>query len=385
MANLFDYLDWRGDLTVEEAGINPVDGLILSCLSYVVLDHVEEKADFEKGITVERAAELFQPLTEEEKRLRDPKDEQLLTEMAGSHRFGQMKIRYYTKAFDREREEQFAALCVELGDGSYFLSFRGTDYTVAGWKEDFNMSFRTGVPAQQEAVRYLKDIAEQVEGPLYLGGHSKGGNLAAFAAAYAGDAIQERIVGVFNNDGPGFLEEVIQSEGYRNIYKKIGTFIPQASLVGILLEHEEDFIIIKSDQYSVMQHDPYSWEVMGPDFIYLKEVTKGSRFMNEAIHGWLSDVSVEQRERFVDAVFEVVNVNNAATLQEMVEAWIKNAGRIVKNLRDVDDETSEMIQNILTLLVENLVRSAQNLFLEEQEKRMEPFLEKLEQFRSSKQ
>lgn len=384
MANLFDYLDWRGDLTLTQDGFNPVDGLILSTLAYVVFDHIEPDVDFEKGVSIQKAAKLFSALSEEEKRLRVPEDEKLLLKLAETQRFGHMKIHDYTESLDREQEEQFAAITVELGNGFWFLGFRGTDYTVAGWKEDFNMSFKTGVPAQKEAVRYTNFVAAKTEGTLYLGGHSKGGNLAAFGAAFARPVVQARIAEVYNNDGPGFLEEVIQSEGYQRMYKKINTFIPQASLVGILLEHEEDFSIIQSSQYSLLQHDPYSWEVMGPHFLHLQEVTAGSRFMNEAVHGWLSDVDVAQREAFVDAIFEVLDVNEAATLQEMAETWIKNAGTVLKRIRDVDDETSHMIQETLSLLTDNLVKSAQNLFLEEREKWLESVLEKIDQLKLKK-
>ena len=167
------------------------------------------------------------------------------------------------------------------------------------------MTFRSGVPAQQEAVRYLQRVAQKTTGPLYVGGHSKGGNLAAFAASFVEPAVQQRIVAVYNNDGPGFLEDVIESDGYQAICQKIQTFIPQTSLFGMMLEHAEPFTIIQSSGHFIMQHDPYSWTVLGPDFVYLEQVTASGRFLDQTIRGWLANLSPEQREQFVDALFDI--------------------------------------------------------------------------------
>lgn len=379
MANVFDYLDWRGDLTLEQAPFNLVDNLILSCLGYVVLDTLVSGFDCDHIVTVKETAELFAQLPEAVKNLRVPEDETLLAAMGKSRRFGGLQLLYHVQQLDRAAEKQFAAITVNLGNGSHYVAYRGTDFSITGWKEDFNMTFRSGVPAQQEAVRYLQRVAQKTTGPLYVGGHSKGGNLAAFAASFVEPAVQQRIVAVYNNDGPGFLEDVIESDGYKAICQKIQTFIPQTSLFGMMLEHAEPFTIIQSSGHFIMQHDPYSWTVLGPDFVYLEQVTASGRFLDQTIRGWLANLSPEQREQFVDALFDILTVEDADTLQELVKSWLHNAGELLKTLRDVDEETAEMMRRTLKLLAQNMGRSAQNLLLQEPAEKMQPLKERLEQ------
>lgn len=231
MANVLDYINWRGDLTFEQSPFNPVDNLILSCLSYVVMDGMVGGFDSANGVSVAEVAASFEQLSKDEKNLRDPKDETLLLSMGKSRRFGHLQLFYYEQQIDHQAEKQFAAVTIALEKDVHYISYRGTDFSITGWKEDFNMTFRTGVPAQQEAVRYLKQVAQKTKGKLYIGGHSKGGNLGYLCSSVCRFKDTQRIVAVYNNDGPGFLEDVIDSAGYQAVYEKIQTFIPQTSLL----------------------------------------------------------------------------------------------------------------------------------------------------------
>ncbi len=358
MTNVFDYLQWRGDLHFRQAPINVVDNLIFSCLAYVVLQGIVDDVQCGTTITVAEAAEQFAVRTKEEKKLRDERDEQLLLAMVQTQRFGQLQLQYHVDQTDLTAEKQFAAITVALDDGSYFVAFRGTDYSVIGWKEDFNMTFCSGVPAQLEAVQYLNTIASCTTGPLYVGGHSKGGNLSIYAAAFCEPWVQERIVTVYNNDGPGFLEDVIASEGYQTICHKIHTFIPQTSLFGLALEHAEPITIIESTEHFVMQHDPYSWSVMGAEFIYLENVAPSGKFLDQTVRGWLAELSPQQREKFVDSVYELLVHEEADTLQEMAKHWLTNAGELIQSLRNIDEESAEIMQHTLKLLGQNILRTA---------------------------
>lgn len=379
MANLFDYLEWRGDLTFEQAPFNHVDNLILSCLGYVVLDELVSGFDCGYTTTVAEAAALFVQLPEAVKNLRNEKDEDVLVEMAKTKRFGNLELLYHVDQVDRVSEKQFAAITVNLGNGCHYVVYRGTDHTVIGWKEDFNMTFCSAVPAQLEAVSYLQKVAERTEGPLYVGGHSKGGNLAIYAAAHVSPAVQKRIKVVYNNDGPGFQEDVVEGAGYQAICDRVKTFIPQTSLFGLMLEHAEPFTVIESSGIFVMQHDPYTWTVKGPDFVYLEEVTASGRFMDATLRSWLAEITPEQREQFVDAVYEAISADEAVKVQDLAWAWLTNTGGMLKALRDVDDETADMIRDVLKQLFQNMRRTAQMMIREEQEERLLPIKEKLEQ------
>ena len=266
MANIFDYLAWRGDITLAQSPFNPVDSLILSVLSYLPFDGTVDSAFERRGITIAEAQVAFSARDVARAPVRSDNDVQLLTALAGSARFARMRLTGYTSLFDEARQEQFAALTIRTGDGASYISFRGTDHSLVGWKEDFNMSFMTPVPAQRDAVAYLERAAKSLWGPLRVGGHSKGGNLAVYASAFCGRRFQKRIVSVYNNDGPGFDESVIATEGFQIIGERLHAYVPQSSIIGMLLEHAEQYAIVHSGQKGIMQHDPYSWSVLGKEF-----------------------------------------------------------------------------------------------------------------------
>lgn len=313
MATMFDYIQWRGDLTFSQDPPNGVDALIFSCLSYIHYGGLVESQP-EKPVLLRDAAEYFFTQPDPETMVRVEKDLDLLQQAALSTRFGHTKLVYYRDTLIPEQETQFAAVTFLLDDGSAFLAFRGTDYSLVGWKEDFNMSFRQTVPAQLLAQQYVREVAAEYSLPLRLGGHSKGGNLAVFAAARSSPLVRQQILEVYNQDGPGFTEYMMGDPGYLAMVPRIKTHIPESSVIGMLLEHEEDYRVVKSRTVSLLQHDPYSWEIMGRDFITVAETSEHSRFLDAAIKDWFADMTDQERSRLVDVMFSLLGtggVDNA--------------------------------------------------------------------------
>lgn len=347
MADMLDYLKWRGDILFSQLPLNSVDALIFSTLAYVKYDGIVPE-EVCRWITLEDAARNVLDLPDLDKRIRVKRDIELLEAVLEAPRFRRIGLSFYQNVLIPEEETQFSAVTFFLEDGSAFLAFRGTDYSLTGWKEDFNMSFQESVPAQRLAVKYLQDFCEVSSMPLRLGGHSKGGNLAVYAAAKCDTAIQERIIEVYNEDGPGFMSHLIDSVGYQNVMPKIRTYIPQSSVVGMLLEHEEPYIVIKSKQIGVLQHDPYSWEVMGKDFIYVEEVSEESKFLDKTIKAWMMQLSAEERNKLVDTVFELLATGDAETTKEMIRP--RNLVAYVKTLKN-DDELRRFLAGELTKLI----------------------------------
>ncbi|MCK9527009.1 MAG: DUF2974 domain-containing protein, partial [Limnochordia bacterium] len=269
-----------------------------------------------------------------------------------SDRFSKLGLSGYTNQVDPDAEKQFAALVIRVLPQLSYVSYRGTDLSLAGWKEDFNMTFCTPVPAQVDAVHYLNSVADAIPGTLYAGGHSKGGNLAVYAAAFCRPEIQERVAFVHNHDGPGFDSCVLESDGYGGIAERVKTFIPQSSVVGMLLQHEEDYYVIRSTQVGLMQHDLFSWEVDRNHFVYLDEVTDHSKFVDRTLKSWLTKLSPEQREQFVDTLFAILEETKASTLKELTLNWHKNAGIVLKSFREMDDEMRHNLSQALGLLFE---------------------------------
>ncbi|MBQ5777271.1 MAG: DUF2974 domain-containing protein, partial [Oscillospiraceae bacterium] len=242
MADCFDYLEWRGDIPFAVSGINEIDGMILSRFAYSPFELVASGGK----MTIGEASEKLLEIEDLERYLVSKRDKELLSALPGADRFSDLVFFGYENIMDKESETQFSAVTVKLSPGLYYVAFRGTDDTFVGWKENFNMSFTFPVPAQALAVQYLEKIARRVHGKIICGGHSKGGNLAVYAAAFCKKSVQNRIAAVENFDGPGFDARVLSDPGYVAIRERVRTFVPKSSVVGMLLSHEEEYTIVDS-------------------------------------------------------------------------------------------------------------------------------------------
>ena len=337
MANIFDYMDWR-DLSLKQVEFNEIDNLILARLSYFPFDGYLEEGE---EITIKEAYQRYQTMGTTG-RILQQEDIDLFPILANSIRFGNMKLVGYKNKIDPIQEKQFSAITILMEDNTMYIAYRGTDNTIVGWKEDFNMSFSDLIPAQIDAVQYLENMAKQYGKKIRVGGHSKGGNLAVYASTFCKPQIQKRIMKVYNNDGPGFCDKVIQSEAYQKIINKVHTYIPQTSIIGRLLNHKEDTTILKSTQTGIMQHDLYSWQVLGGEFIKA-ELTNSSEFVDKTITNWLKEVSAEQREKFIDALFEILNTTQVETLSEIRNNLFTNARTMVKTYQNLEPETKKIV------------------------------------------
>ena len=325
MADLFDYLYWRGDMSTRCLPVNPVDGLILSWFSSMY--HREPVAD-----TVGRAAEAVSERAEGE-------TTRLVQALSQSARFRGMRLMGFRRRFSEEEELQFGAMTVLTGDGWALVVYRGTDATLVGWKEDFNMAFADEVPAQREAAAYLEEMAQVIPLPLRVAGHSKGGNLAVYAAANAEPAVQRRIGAVWNFDGPGMNERVMQSPGYRSMETRIETYLPESSVVGILLERAGQVHVVESDAVGPMQHVPYSWRVTPSGFEEAEGLTPQSLYADRTIRTWLNSMSRPERQRLVDGLYDVVKATGARTLGEVSENWRESGLEMLGGFAGLDLHT----------------------------------------------
>ena len=356
MANMFDYLAWRGDLSLSQSPFLDVDSLILSTMSYIFFDGIVSER-LEERITIREMVERFLSRPQTEWKLRVPEDEKLLRALKESERFSNMELCGYVNKLDFQTEKQFAALTVLLGDGTVFVVYRGTDYSLVGWKENFNMCFMDDVPAQLDAVAYLVKAAEAFPTlSLRVSGHSKGGNLAVYGASMCPHQVQERIIAVYNHDGPGFRETVLEREGYQRILPRMKTFLPQFSVVGMLLEQKGESIVIRSNEYGIMQHEPYSWEVMGADFIKQTDLTEKSYFLDQTVSLWMNGLTEEQRELFIDTIYEAVA---AAPVDAFGEAAL-TPRMVISTLQMIraEDEGTKIISSGIRMLVDAARKTA---------------------------
>ena len=320
-----------------------VDSLVLSCLSF--LDIPEELSDGHswRGLPLKELyrAEHFDRLFSVT--FAPDRTKQLLTAVAASPRFREIKVMGYVSHLDRQQEKQFSAMTFRLAPRLSYVAFRGTDGTVVGWKEDFNMAFRSPIPSQEEAIRYLTQAGRHCPGEILVGGHSKGGNLAVYAAAFCKENLQLRIRRVYSHDGPGFLPHVLQSPGMTAILPRVEKTLPQSSVVGLLLEHQEALKIVKSRSVSLLQHDPFTWEVEQGGFVPLDQFTRDARHLDRTLSAWLQTAGPDQRERIVDALFGILETTDIRTFDEFRTDWQKTIPAVAREVRHLDADTRAVL------------------------------------------
>ena len=361
MDDLFEYLKWRGDISFSQVPPTPVDAVIFCELAYIRFDGIVS-GDLSHPVFLSDAAKAFLDKPEKERVSRIWLDEKLLAAAAATRRFRSAGLAFYRDIHIPEEETQFAAMAFLLDDGSAFLAFRGTDYTLTGWKEDFNMSFQDSIPAQREALAYTQEFAEVWPVVMRLGGHSKGGNIAVYAAAKSPPEVQRRILSVYNNDGPGFTESLMGDPGYMAMVPKIKTYIPQSSIIGMLLEHEEAYTVVKSNLTGILQHDIYSWEVLGGDFVHVEEVTRESRLIDGTIKRWVADMSKEERSILVDKVFGLLGAGGKDQLADLLHP--ASIAASVKQLTG-DESLRELLANTFRELRQAAIETRQEMQAEE--------------------
>jgi hypothetical protein len=353
MQNILDYLDWRGDITFEQDGLNEVDNLILSSLAYLEFGGIVPPETNPNGISLsdiekQHSAQIdtFILLDHNPFFKRLP---ELFHKAARSQRYRGVKLSGYVNEINQKQSEQFSAVVFSMSSNLHFIAFRGTDDTIIGWKEDFQMSFMDEVPAQKQAGIYLNGVCSQLAGRFYAGGHSKGGNLAVYAAAHADKIAGDRIVAIYNNDGPGFQTNILKSAGCQSMLYKINTLIPKSSIVGMLLEHCGGYKVISSNETGIMQHNAFSWEVRGPNFVYEQGLTKNSLNLNLTVRAWLDQLSMEQRSQFVNALFDAIQATGAKTVRELSREKLAIAGAMIKTYSHLDSQTRSHLRNTIDL------------------------------------
>ena len=287
MANMMDYLDWRGDLTFTASGFNEVDNLLFAELVYTSFDGIVTGQSEAEAVTLAEASAVFWEQNSREEILARVSMTKaapfVLEKMAKTERFRDVKLWGYVNDISEEEQSQFAVMCAGLPDGSIYVSFRGTDNTITGWREDFNMGYLSETPGQLKAVSYVEQMLGDGSCPVRIGGHSKGGNLAVYAAVHCSSGLQDRILAVYSNDGPGFRRDIVESAAYQRVLPKIHTILPESSIVGMLLEHQEAYEVVRSSNSGIQQHDAMSWEVLGTSFVYVREVAAQSLMLDETM------------------------------------------------------------------------------------------------------
>ena len=349
--NFFTYLKWRGDLSIKEHPFNEIDALILSELAYIHFENIVPYVGQDGCITIREANAKYEKSTEREMLFYKEKEE-LFDALAFSSRFADMTLCNYVSMTDEKAQQQFAAVHVNVAPNFTFIAFRGTDSTVVGWREDLNMSFMMPVPAQKSAVEYVDMTAKGLFKKYSIGGHSKGGNLAVYSGAFCNPKVQKKIVQIYNFDGPGFNRKMINDEAYKRVESRIQTFVPEQSIVGLLMEHEEDYKVVDSTEFAILQHEGFSWVIDRDRFVLVDDVDKFSKNFSVTLKAWLADMNATERKAVVDAFFDVFVNAGINDFMEIVDIDMKKAGLLIKEVAKVPAEQRDKVMKLMKLLIE---------------------------------
>ena len=350
MSNIFDYLAWRGDLSFGNAPLCPADALIFSMLPYIRLEGLVPSSAREEPIRLSDAASAY--FADPQKAVnRDANHTKLLQALSEAPRFAPLRLLAAQKELDRESVMQFAAITVLLPGQNLFVAFEGTDNTLIGWQEDFRMSYECPVPAQLRAVEYLRAVA--AAHPLrriYVGGHSKGGNLAMYAAVHCGPEYRHRIRAVYNNDGPGFCDDTVSSPEYAELRGRIRTYLPESSIVAVLLEHDNNYKIVKSAAVGLLQHDAYSWQIRGADFEYTDQRTAFGKETEIIVDRFVKELSPERKRQFGEALFTILESTDQETVSGIAGNKMQSFRRILSSYAGLDPKVREILNDSFAAL-----------------------------------
>lgn len=345
MANIVDYLAWRGDISLEVSPWNELDGLLMAVLSYLNFHGVQDH----RGWTLEEAKRIDLLIGDGGASFEGRK--KVFEAMADSARFSGCRMHHFIARTDEELSMQFSAECLDLPDGTMCVAFRGTDNTLVGWREDFNMAYQTQVPAQAAAAYYLTKAAKETDGKIRLVGHSKGGNLAVYAASKATKKVQDQIESIWSYDGPGMNMEMARSKGFQRIRPKIHSYIPQTSIIGLLMEYYEPYTVVRSTAKGLEQHDPLTWQVYGRRFEELPGVDRTACVVRDTLHEMLTNSTPEQRAAFVEALFRMADNTNATKMSDILNEKFRSFRKMYGSRKDLDPETRRTFTRLIAQAV----------------------------------
>ena len=356
MKNMLDYIKEFGHVSFEERAFSEIDALVLTELEYLPLEKVvPSDENGENFVTVKEIAEYMKEhkkqLFDENPMMMTPERHEVSQIIADAPRFQSMKFFGVVSEWDKDTTKQFAAITVEVEPAVRLVIFRGTDDTLIGWKEDFLMTYSPLVAAQTDAKEYLAKQASLWDGDLMVSGHSKGGNLALYAAATQEEDVQLRIVDIFCFDSPGLYRSVLETKGYQNIIPLAMRYIPQDALVGLMLESEVPYIIVKSDAVGAMQHSAMTWGIEDGQFIKVDKLTKNSLLNDQTFKKWTESVSDEELELFWNVFFELLFTVGIETVNDVYGQFMHYVQEFLKAAGEMDEEKRELLTRVALLLV----------------------------------
>ena len=377
MTNVFGYIDEQSDSLFRARPFCEVDALVFAWLSYFEIEKLDNKGIECRGMTLQELAESaeqnigkFKKPDKLMKLISVLTGAWMLKQVSDKTRFKDIRIGRYKTVTDHKNGIQFSVTSYILDTGVEVISFRGTDTSVAGWKEDCMTTFSHTVPSQDLALEYLN--GGDSKNPIILAGHSKGGYLAIYAASECRKDLVSRIEGIYNFDGPGFCFDISETANFNNLKDRIHSYVPGSSIVGMLQRHMDDYVVVSSMNRGVMQHYAFYWKIDGQSFVLRKNRNISSRTMDAAFNQWLDDLSFDDRKALVETIFSILEESGVKYFDEFSTAGFARIRSVISKMHNMDPHTKKIIRaffgKLLRASKNEMISSASDLFGEVRKK-----------------
>ena len=346
MKTINDYIK-SNNKTFQEEPYNDLDCLVFSLLSYAKLDGIIPNKKNNYILLKDAAIKFFEKYSKKDFKNEDwlfPHSYELINLLKDSPRYKNIKLYYMIN--DINKDGQFSAMTIRF-DNTTVVSYRGTDSSVIGWKEDFEIIYKYPISSQRKAVKYLNKSLRLRDHNVVLCGHSKGGNLAMYA--YMNTLYKWKIKRVYNHDGPGFNEKVFKSKKFMKLLEKTISIVPKDSVVGMIL-YNPNIVSINSNGFGILEHDAYTWEVKD-NKLKGAALSKKSQRLNNNLKEYLNTMSEEERIEFVKATFKVFDNLNITNILELKDISINRILSIIKELKNLPTSTKKNLIAILRLVM----------------------------------
>ncbi|WP_302170866.1 Mbeg1-like protein [uncultured Streptococcus sp.] len=347
MAHLIDYLEKVENLTFDQEPLNILDKVCINEIGYLTYEKWLTASDLKKPINLHDFAE-GKELNPDYTFMVTKERVELAEAMVRSRRFAGLSLSNYRSVLDKEVEKQFAAMIFSLPELDYHqLVFRGTDDSVIGWKEDFQLTYSREIPAHRSAMTFLEDHLPNLSGCITVSGHSKGGNLALYSAVQSSPALREKIAELLLLDSPGLMKSLLEKPSYQELKAKMTVIRPQDSVVGVMLYWDRPAQLVAAEGIGFAQHNALTWEVdlTTNDFVYVDQPTELSQRLEETFQEWIETLPNQQLKQVCDLVFDTILDSGIESLDDIGIQALPQLGQMLQEFGNLSDKQKKVLQD----------------------------------------
>lgn len=349
MGKIFEYVRKYGDYTFQEKAFNDVDNLVLCALFYIDLTNtIVNDGEYTLEVVGRDYLEKTSFKEVSKRGISQRNAYMLLKLLITKARYKKIILSDYV--YDINPNKMFGAITFKITNNLSYICFEGTDEQISGWREDGELAYRFPVESQVDAINYVNRHVSLLGPKVIIGGHSKGGNLALISAMYLSYLKKLKVLKVYSNDGPGLRKKEMESKQYRQIKNKYIHFVPENSVVGVMLR-SDTFDVVKTTKKSIISHLIINW-IIEDDKVVDGTMTEKSKKLYNSMISWLDKHNDEEREKTIDSVFNVLSECKITTVPSIMK--IESVIKILQNLNTIDKQTKDLLKDLIVYNYKNV-------------------------------